>query len=67
MSSKVFFVEGFDCPLLFLKGFDGLFVLGTRVPNVRELPIRFIDHLSKIHWYSTSLPRKEKGPYVSPV
>lgn len=34
MSSKVFFGEGFDFPLLFLKGFDGLFVLGTRVPDL---------------------------------
>lgn len=58
MSSKALPNKGLDCPLLFLKGFDGLFFLGTRVPVVRELPIRFIDHLSKIHWYSTSLPRK---------
>ena len=65
MSSKTLLDKGLDFPLLFLKRFDGLFVLGTRVPNVRELPIRFIDHLSKIHWYSTSLPRKEKGSYVS--
>lgn len=66
MSSKALLDKGLDFPLLFLKGFDGLFVLGARVPDVRELPIRFIDHLSEIHWYSTSLPRKEKGPYVSP-
>lgn len=58
MSSKALLDKGLDFPLLFLKGFDGLFVLGTRVPDVRELPIRFIDHLSEIHWYSTSLPRK---------
>lgn len=66
MSSKVFFGDGLDFQLFFLEGFDSLFAFGTRVPDVRELPIRFIDHLSEIHWYSTSLPRKEKGPYVSP-
>lgn len=30
MSSKALPNKGLDCPLLFLKGFDGLFFLGTR-------------------------------------